>query len=125
MDLDPASRQTPEGVLGETGVGLGQDAPSRLDQYPPGALVRELRVALERVVAEVLELGERLDPCVAAADEEERQERAPPFRISRLSRGLETGQDVVAEVDRLFDRLEADGPFGEPGDGQDAAHRPR
>jgi hypothetical protein len=123
VDFDAAPPETAERVVGKAWVSLGEDSPRRLDEDPPRALAVEFGIALEGGAAEVFEFGERLHPRVAATDEDERQHRPPPFGIGGLGRGLEAGEDVVAEVDRLFDRLEADGSLREPGDGQDAAHR--
>ena len=69
------------------------------------------------------QLGERLDAGVAAADDQEREQPAAQRRVDRGGRGVQPGQHVVAQVDRLADGLERDAALGEPGDGQGAGHR--
>ena len=89
------------------------------------ALAAELGVSLQRGAAEVLQLRERLHAGVTAADDDEREQRAPPRGVGGLGGGLEPRQDVVAEVDGLVDRLEADGVLGESRHREHAAHRAR
>ena len=83
-----------------------------------------LRVVPRRVAGHVLELGERLDARVAAADEHER-ERPTPLRLVVDGGGeIESTQHLVAQGDRLLDVLEPDRLFGQPRDRQRPRHRP-
>ena len=67
--------------------------------------LRELGVVTERIAHEVGELRERLDPGIAGADEDEGQ-LTPPILLRRCGRGrFEPAQDVVAQVDRVGERL--------------------
>jgi hypothetical protein len=59
------------------------------------------RIAFHRVGGEVLKLGERLQPRIAATDEDVREELLPPRRILAGVRGLEGLDDVVPEPDRV------------------------
>ena len=68
----------------------------------------DFRVVAERVARELLQFGERLDARVAGADEDEGQ---LAFAMARRGRGggrFEPLQDVVAELDRVLERLEAE-----------------
>ena len=69
-DLDAAAAKLADGVVGELRVDLGKHAIGGLDQDPAHPVKPGARVALHRVGREVLELGERLEARVAAADED-------------------------------------------------------
>ena len=75
-------------------------------------------VVLDRVPRHVLQLGERLDARVAAAHEGEGQRAGAHRRVVGGAGGVQPGEDVVAQVDRLADGLEADAVLGEAGDRQ-------
>ena len=77
----------------------------------------------ERVADEVGQLGERLDARVTGADEDEAQLPQPLLLVLGGHGGLEAAEDVVAEVDRSRQRLEAERVLGEPGDRQRARGR--
>ena len=87
----------------------------------PGA-----RIAADRVGGEVLELGERLEPRVSAADEDVGQELLAPCGVLARVRHLQRLDDVVAEPDRVGESLEPDRVLVEAGHGdraRDGAHR--
>ena len=69
-DVDPATAELPRRVLGEPQIDLRQHPVGRLDQDPAHSLQPRPRVGVHRVDGEVLELGERLEAGVAAADED-------------------------------------------------------
>ena len=75
VDLDPAPRELPRRVVAQPRRDLGQDLRRRVDEHPALSRLAEARVVAHRVDHEVGELGERLDPRVAGADEDERQVR--------------------------------------------------
>jgi hypothetical protein len=82
------------------------------------------RIEVHRVRGEVLQLGERLEAGVAAADEDVGEHLLAPGRVLRRVRGLERRDDVVAQPDRVGEALEADPVLGEAGDGKGAGNRP-
>jgi hypothetical protein len=86
----------------------------------------EARARIERqgVRREVLKLGERLEPRVAAAHEHEREELFLQLRVRGRVRELERLDHVVAKPDRVGQRLEPDSVLLEAGDGHDARDRP-
>jgi hypothetical protein len=86
-------------------------------------LVTQHGVVAKGVADEVGELGQRLYACVACADEEERQLAAPVLLRGRRICGFEPSQDMVAEVDRIGEGLEAERVIGETGNRQRARDR--
>ena len=66
------------------------------------------RIAVDRVGGEVLQLGERLEPRVAAADEDVGQQLLAARRVLGRVRLLERLDEVVAKPDRVGEALEAD-----------------
>ena len=127
-DLDAPPAQLVRRELGEVGRDLGHDAVARLDEDPAHALLAAARVQLDHVGREVLQLGEALEPGVARADEDVVQPLRALLRVlERLGR-LERREQVVAQRDRVGQRLEADRVLGEAGHGQrprDRAERER
>ncbi|CAM5250879.1 hypothetical protein SXANM310S_02311 [Streptomyces xanthochromogenes] len=75
------------------------------------------------VAGHVLQLGQRLDARVAAADEHEGQGRVADGRVARRGGDVHLLDDVVAQADGLLDGLEADGVVREAGDRQGARDR--
>ena len=97
---------------------LRQDLLRCVDEHPPLWGRAEQRVVAHRVAHEIGQLGERFDPRIAGADEDERQ-LAAPFRVGRrLGRGFQSPEDVVAEIDGVGERLEPEAVLAEPRDRQ-------
>ena len=119
-DLDPAAAQLGDRVVGELPVDLGQHPVHRLDQDPAHPVEARTRIAVHRVGREVLELGERLEARVAAADEDVGEELLAPGGILAGVGHLEGLDDVVAEPDRVREPLEADRVLVEAGHGDRA-----
>ena len=71
------------------------------------------RIALHRVGGEVLELGERLEAGVTAADEDVGEQLVAAGRILARVGRLERLDHVVAQPDRVGQALEADRVLGE------------
>ena len=113
-DVDAAAAQLAQRVLGEAGVDLRQHPAGRLDQYPAHPVQAGARVALHRVGGEVLQLGERLEAGVAAADEDVGEQLVAARRILARVGGLQRLDHVVAQPDRVGEALEADRVLGEP-----------
>ena len=95
-------------------------ASTRIQRTP---VTRAARVQVEDVGDEVLQLGEALQARVARADEDVGQELAPRGAVLERLGLLERAQDVVAQRDRLGQRLEAARVLGEARDRQRAADR--
>ena len=123
-DVDAAPAQLVDRVVGERLVDLRQDAVQRLDQDPAHAVEPRARIAVDRVGGEVLELGERLQPRVAAADEHVGQELVAPAGVLGLVRPLERLDHVVSQPDRVGEALEPDRMLVEARDGQRPRNRP-
>ena len=77
----------------------------------------------QRVADEVGELGQRLDARIARADEHEGQLRLGSAAVRSGHRPPRAAEDVVAEVDRVREVLEAERVLGEAGDRQHARDR--
>ena len=75
------------------------------------------------VAGHVLQLGERLDAGVAAADEDEGEGRVADRGVAGGGGDVHLLEDVVAQADGLLDGLEADAVLGEAGDGEGAGDR--
>ena len=103
-DVDAAAAQLPQRVLGELGVDLGQHPVGRLDQDPAHPVQAGARVALHRVGGEVLQLGERLEAGVAAADEDVGEQLVAPRRVLGRVGRLQRLDHVVAQPDRVGER---------------------
>ena len=69
---------------------------------------------------EIAKLSERLDACVAGADEDEAQMRGRLARLELRVRSLELSEDAVAEGDRVGEVLEAEAVLSEAGHREDA-----
>ena len=120
VDFDSATREPFRGVVAEPARNLRQDLRRRVDEYPALLGSPQLGIVAHGVADEVGELAERFDARVAGSDEDEGQ-LAKAMRIGgRGCRRLEPAQDVVAQVDRVGQRLEAEGVLGEAGDRQRA-----
>jgi hypothetical protein len=78
----------------------------------------EHRVVAERVANEVGELGQCFDPRVACADEDEGQLAAAVRLGGGRGGDLEPREDVIPEMDRVAQGLEAERVVGEPWDRQ-------
>jgi hypothetical protein len=124
-DVDPAPSELPGGVLAEPGRDLGKDRRGGVDEHPALPRCPEARVVAQRVAHEVGELGERLDARVACADEDEGEVALGARRVERRVGRLELAQDVVAQVDRVGEVLEAEAVLGEPGIGSVRGTEPR
>ena len=122
-DVDAAAAQLPDGVLGQRQVDLRQHAVHRLDQHPAHPVQARGGVLLDRVRGEVLHLGQRLEAGVAAADHHEGQQLVALARVVRGVGHLQALDHVVAQPDRVRQRLEADRVLLEPRDRQHARHR--
>ena len=120
-DLDAALRQLVRGVVAEPRRDLRQDHRRRVDEHPAPRDVLQARVVAGRVVDEIGQLRERLDARVARADEDEGQPALPLRVVERRVGVLQLAEHVVAEVDRLGQRLEGEGVLGEARH----RHRPR
>jgi hypothetical protein len=121
VDLDAALNQLAGRVLAQPRRDLRKDLRRGVDEHPALRRVPEAWVVADRVAHEVGELRQRLDARVAGADEDEGQ-LTLPVRLVRGDVGrLQPLQDVVAEVDRVGEVLEAERMVGEPGNRQ----RPR
>ena len=117
-DLDPALGQLLGRVLAEARRDLRQDLRRCVDEHPALRRALEARVVAQRVADKVGELRERLDPRVAGADEDEGQlALAVVVGGGRVGR-VEPLQDVVAQVDRVGEVLEAQRVLGEAWDRQ-------
>src|SRR5207247_617603 len=81
--------------------------------HPSHVIRTKLGVHAQRVARQRFELGQCFDARVAAADEGEREQRAPPYRVGRGVGGLELCEDVVAQPDRIGEILEPDGVVDE------------
>ncbi len=122
LDLDPSPRELRGRVVAEAGRDLGQDLGCCVDQDPAGRLVAKRRIVAQGVAYEVGQLAERFDPRVARADEDEGQLAAPMGLVGGRGGGLQSPEDVVPEVDRIREILEAEPVVGEPGDRQHAGN---
>jgi hypothetical protein len=120
-DVDVAAGELSRRVLAEPTRDLGENLRRRVHEHPVLARLAERRVVAERVAYEVGQLGERLDARVPGADEDERELALAVRLVRRGRRGFEAAQDVVAEIDRVGERLEAAAVVGQAGDRQ----RPR
>ena len=105
---------------------LGQDAAGRLDEHEPQVALGQLWVVARGVVRHVLDLGQRLDAGVAAADEDEGQQlRCARRVVGDGRRDVQLVEHLVAQRDRLLDLLEPDAQLGQAGDRQGARDRAR
>ena len=120
-DLDAALRQLVRGVVAEPRRNLGEDHRRRVDEHPAPRDVLQARVVAGRVVDEIGQLRQRLDARVARADEDEGQPALPLRVVERRVGVLQLAEHVVAEMDRLGQRLEGEGVLGE----SRHRHRPR
>ena len=119
--VDAAAAELLDRVLGQGEVDLGEHPVRGLDQDPAHAVQAGARVTLDRIGGEVLKLGERLQPRVAAAHEDVGEERLAAGRVLGGVRPLERLDHVVPEPDRVGQALEADRMLVETRNGQ----RPR
>src|SRR3954451_964121 len=124
VDLHAALGELARRVLAETARDLREDLRCRVDDHPALRHIPQARVIPHRVRYEVGELGERLDPRVAGADEEEREMHASNGIVRRRVGRLELAQHVVAQVDGIGQRLEREPVLGEPRHGHDTGDRP-
>jgi hypothetical protein len=122
-NVDAAPRELPCGVVAEAAWDLREDLRGRIHQNPVLLLVAQGWVVAQRIAYEIRELAECLDPRIAGADEEEGQLTAPLPGTRRGSRGFEPAEDVVAQMDCIRKRLEAERVLGEARDGQRARDR--
>ena len=68
------------------------------------------------------ELGESLHACVTRPDEDEGHEPRPRFLVERSVGCLELLEDMVAQVDRIGERLEGEPVLGEAGNRERPRH---
>ena len=110
------------GVVAHVGPQFGEDATHRL-HHDKVQLVRvDLGVVTQCRTCHVLRLREGLHPREAAADKDKGEEASAQSRIIRCGRAGDATEDLIAQVDRFLNVLEADGEFFEPGDGQRAGN---
>ena len=114
-DVDAAAAQLPQRVFAELAVDLRQHPVGRLDQDPAHPVQAGARVAVHRVGGEVLQLGQRLEAGVAAADEDVGEQFFAPRRVLGRVGFLQRLDHVVAEVDRVGEALEPDRVLGQAG----------
>ena len=81
------------------------------------------RVALHRVGGEVLQLGQRLEAGVAAADEDVGEQLVAAGRVLGRVGRLQRLDHVVAQPDRVGEALEADRVLGQARHRQDPRDR--
>jgi hypothetical protein len=122
-DVDAAPTQFAQRVLGETEVDLGQHAVGRLDQHPAHPMEPRPRVPLHRLGGKVLKLGQRLEPCVAATDEDIGEQLVAASGVLGVVGPLQRLDDVVAQPDRVGEALESDRVPVQAGDRQHAGDR--
>ena len=115
--------QLADGVLAHLLADLGEDAVGGLDEDPLHVLGLDVVVVARGVAGHVLQLAERLDARVAAADEDEGQGRVADRGVAGGGGDVHLLDDVVAQADGLLDRLEADAVVGEAGDREGAGDR--
>src|SRR6185503_11583509 len=72
-DVDASLLELARRVVAEPRRDLGEDLGRRVDEHPALRDFLQPWVVAERIADEVRELGERLDSCVARADEDERE----------------------------------------------------
>ena len=104
----PRPRSSPHAYSARPASISGRTRCGRLDEDPAHPVQTGPRVALDRVGGEVLKLGERLEPGVAAADEDVGEQRLASRRVLGRVRLLERLDEVVADPDRVGEALEAD-----------------
>ena len=122
VDLHPALAELGRGVVAERRRDLGQDPRRRVDEHPAARRRAQARVVAERVLGEVGQLRERLDTRVAGADEDEGQPPRPLLVVERSVGQLELLEDVVAQIDRIGQRLEREPVLGQARDGKRPRH---
>ena len=120
-DLDAARAQLADGEVGELRADLRHHALGRLDEDPAHAGDLAARVEVHDVGGEVLQLGEPLEARVAGADEDVGEVLAARVAVLERLGDLERADDVVAQRDRLGQRLQRHAVLGEAGDRQRAA----
>src|SRR5207237_22495 len=120
VDLDPALGELLGCVAAEPARDLREDVRGGVDEHPALRPAAELRVVPDRVGYEIGELREGLDPRVAGPDEDEGQ--LPGRAVGIHRRSFEAAQDVVAEVDRVREVLEAEAMLCQSGDREHAGN---
>ena len=70
-DVDAPLLELARRIVAEPRRDLGEDLGRRVDEHPARRDFLQPWVVAERIADEVRELGERLDACVARADEDE------------------------------------------------------
>ena len=120
-DLDAAPVQRALGEAREAVGRLAEDPRACVDQHPAGPDVSQARVAAQRLLGHLGDLGDRLDAREAGAGDDEGQ---PPLGGVRRGVGqLDLAQDVVAQADRVAEVLEPERVLAQPGHGRDAGDR--
>ena len=109
----PRPRSSRSAYSASSAVDLGQHPVGGLDQHPAHPVQAGPRVALDRVGGEVLQLGQRLEAGVAAADEDVGEQLVAAGRVLGRVGRLERLDHVVAEPDRVGEALEADRVLGQ------------
>ena len=117
-NVDPAVLELTCRVVAELPGDLREDLGSRVDEHPMLRDMAERAVVAHGVAHEIGELRERLDACVAGADEHEGELTSLLLFTRGGGSGLQTAQDVVPQIDRVGQALEAERVVGEAGDGQ-------
>ena len=105
-DVDAPLLELARRVVAEPRRDLGEDLGRRVDEHPALRDFLQPWVVAERIADEVRELGERLDSCVARADEDEREVALGHLRIDDRVGSLELAQDVVSKADGVREVLE-------------------
>ena len=114
----PRSVEDAPGVRAEPAGDLREDRLRGVDEDPPPGDVAHGRVVAHGVAHEVGQLGQGLDPRVARAHEHEREVALGLGPDGALGGQLELAEHVVAQVDRVGERLEAQAVLGQARDGR-------
>ena len=125
-DLDAAPAEYLLGEEAEALVQFRKDALTRVQQHDPRVVRVDALVVLDHLADEVVELGGDLDAGEPAARHHEGHQATARVPIGLHGRFFEQVQDVVAEVQRVADRLERHSvlrPPGHPAEGGDVAER--
>ena len=113
VDLELEDGELLRRVLAEAPRDLWENRRGCVHEDPALLGAAQAGVVAEGVANEVGELGERFDAGVPGSDEDEREMGANPFRVGLGGCRLELAEDVVAEVNRVREVLEAEGVLRE------------
>ncbi len=114
--LDAAPAELLGGPPPHLRADLREDLVGGLDEHPPHVPRLDRGEVAARLGGHVLQLGEGLHAREAGTHEDERQCPPPYPVVGGRGHQVELGEHVVAQVDGLFQGLEADAALGEAGD---------